>query len=83
MGTNVVELLTPQDRRAKVYQVLAKVRGGTTRPGDSGPDIVQTIGRRKSGRIIPVELSMSVTRRRRAAGGGLCARPAPSRGRGG
>lgn len=62
VGADVVDLLTPHDRRAKVREVLARVRDGTTRPRAGGPDIMQTAARHKSGRIIPVELSMSVAR---------------------
>ena len=61
-GRRAPTLLTPHDRRARVREVLARVRDGTTRPRPGGPDIMQTAARHKSGRIIPVELSMSVAR---------------------
>ena len=62
VGADVVDLLTPHDRRAKVREVLAGVQDGTTRVSETGPDILQSTARHKSGRIIPVELSMSVSR---------------------
>ncbi|WP_405406091.1 ATP-binding protein [Paracoccus sp. Ld10] len=62
LGGDVVDLLTPHDDRAQVQRGLAAVRDGTTRLNDGTPEILQSTARHKSGRIIPVELSMSVAR---------------------
>ena len=60
MGSDMVDLLTPRDQRAAVRALLAEVRDRRARPRDGGPDIIQATARHKSGRIIPVEVSISV-----------------------
>lgn len=59
VGADVVALLTPPDQRATVRALLAQIRGGAR--DASGPGIIRTTAQHQSGRIIPVELSLSVT----------------------
>lgn len=63
IGGDLVELLTPPERRGAVRALLAKVQRGRTR-GD-GAEVVQSTARHKSGRIVPVEMSWAIAQDRR------------------
>ncbi|MBM3606300.1 MAG: response regulator, partial [Alphaproteobacteria bacterium] len=61
IGGDVVEMLTPPDQRDTVRSLLAEVQSGRWRGDNGEPKIIQASARHKSGRVIPVELSLSAT----------------------
>ncbi|RJL06171.1 response regulator [Paracoccus aestuarii] len=62
IGGDMVDLLTPRAQHCTVRTLLAQVRDGQHPAPRSGPEIIQATARHKSGRIIPIELSISIAR---------------------
>ncbi|MDN5568364.1 MAG: ATP-binding protein, partial [Paracoccus sp. (in: a-proteobacteria)] len=61
IGADIRDLITPSDKRPRVDAILAKLQAGDIDAMQGGLGQAQTTAKHKSGRIIPVEVSMAIT----------------------